>query len=95
VAIVASDAPIDGFGVGTAVSTSSDAPALSGVYKLAEIERDGRFVPVIKRGVVNSSRCCRARSADRLTVRRTRSESGLIPDCVFDRLLKGALTRMS
>ena len=46
--IVASGAPIDGFGVGTAVSTSSDAPALSGVYKLAEIERDQRLVPVSK-----------------------------------------------
>ena len=46
--IVASGAPVDGFGVGTAVSTSSDAPSLSGVYKLAEIERDGRFVPVMK-----------------------------------------------
>jgi nicotinate phosphoribosyltransferase len=42
--IVASGAPIDGFGVGTAVSTSSDAPALSGVYKLAEIERDGTMM---------------------------------------------------
>jgi nicotinate phosphoribosyltransferase len=47
--IVASGAPIDGFGVGTAISTSSDAPALSGVYKLAEIERDRQFVPVIKK----------------------------------------------
>jgi nicotinate phosphoribosyltransferase len=47
--IVASGAPIEGFGVGTAVSTSSDAPALSGVYKLAEIERDRRFMPVLKR----------------------------------------------
>jgi nicotinate phosphoribosyltransferase len=47
--IVAAGAPIGGFGVGTAVSTSSDAPALSGVYKLAEIERDGRFVPVLKK----------------------------------------------
>jgi nicotinate phosphoribosyltransferase len=46
--IVAAGAPIDGFGVGTAVSTSSDAPALSGVYKLAEIERGGRAVPVLK-----------------------------------------------
>jgi nicotinate phosphoribosyltransferase len=46
--IVASGAPIDGFGVGTAISTSSDAPALSGVYKLAEIERHGEMVPVIK-----------------------------------------------
>ncbi|PYR65708.1 MAG: nicotinate phosphoribosyltransferase [Acidobacteria bacterium] len=47
--IVASGAPIDGFGVGTAISTSSDAPALSGVYKLAEIERDRQLVPVIKK----------------------------------------------
>jgi len=46
--IVESAAPVDSFGVGTAVSTSSDAPALSGVYKLAEIERDGRFIPVMK-----------------------------------------------
>jgi nicotinate phosphoribosyltransferase len=47
--IVASGAPIVGFGVGTAISTSSDAPALSGVYKLAEIERDHRFVGVMKK----------------------------------------------
>jgi nicotinate phosphoribosyltransferase len=47
--IVAAGAPVDGFGVGTAVSTSSDAPALSGVYKLAEIERDGRAVAVLKK----------------------------------------------
>jgi len=47
--IVASGAPIDGFGVGTAISTSSDAPALSGVYKLAEIERDRQMVPVLKK----------------------------------------------
>jgi nicotinate phosphoribosyltransferase len=48
-AIIAAGAPVDGFGVGTAVSTSSDAPALSGVYKLAEIERGGRLVPVLKK----------------------------------------------
>jgi len=47
--IVEAGAPIDGFGVGTAISTSSDAPALSGVYKLAEIERDHRPVPVMKK----------------------------------------------
>jgi nicotinate phosphoribosyltransferase len=47
--IVQAAAPIDGFGVGTAVSTSSDAPALSGVYKLAEIDRDHRVVPVSKK----------------------------------------------
>ncbi len=47
--LVAAGAPIDGFGVGTAVSTSGDAPALSGVYKLVEIERDGAMAPLMKR----------------------------------------------
>jgi len=46
--IVGQGAPIDGFGVGTALSTSSDAPALGGVYKLVEVERDGRAAPVMK-----------------------------------------------
>ena len=47
--LLGSGAPIDGFGVGTAVSTSYDAPALSGVYKLVEIERDGAMAPLMKR----------------------------------------------
>ena len=47
-AVVSSGAPIDGFGVGTALSTSSDAPALSGVYKLVEIDRAGTMTPVMK-----------------------------------------------
>src|SRR5262249_26436683 len=49
-ALVSNGAPIDGFGVGTALTTVSDAPALGVVYKLVEIERQGQRV-----GVVNHS----------------------------------------
>ena len=46
--IVAAGAPIDGFGVGGALTTVSDAPALGAIYKLVEIERDGVTVPIMK-----------------------------------------------
>jgi nicotinate phosphoribosyltransferase len=41
-------AEIDIFGVGTELVLSADSPALGGVYKLAEIERDGRSIPKLK-----------------------------------------------
>lgn len=36
-------APIDSFGVGTALSTSADAPYIGVIYKLVEVERRGRI----------------------------------------------------
>lgn len=41
--LVASEAPIDSFGVGTALATSKDAPDLELVYKLAEYAGRGRL----------------------------------------------------
>jgi nicotinate phosphoribosyltransferase len=46
--MLAAGAPVDGFGVGAALSTASDAPSLGAIYKLVEIERDGRVVPIMK-----------------------------------------------
>jgi nicotinate phosphoribosyltransferase len=46
--MIAAGAAIDGFGVGTALTTVSDAPSLSAVYKLVELERDGQPVDVVK-----------------------------------------------
>lgn len=40
--LVRDGAPINSFGVGTQLSTSADAPALAAVYKLVELETDGR-----------------------------------------------------
>jgi nicotinate phosphoribosyltransferase len=40
--LLAEGAKIDAFGVGTALSTSSDAPALGVIYKLVEVDRDSQ-----------------------------------------------------
>jgi nicotinate phosphoribosyltransferase len=47
--LVAAGAPVDGFGVGTALTTSEDAPALGGVYKLVQLQDDERVRDVMKR----------------------------------------------
>ena len=47
-ALLRSGAPIDGFGVGTAISVVSDAPALGGVYKLVETMEAGKARPTVK-----------------------------------------------
>lgn len=39
--LVAEGAPIDAFGVGTELATSTDAPSHGAVYKLVELEQDG------------------------------------------------------
>ena len=39
--LIRNGARIDAFGVGTALSTSSDSPALGVIYKLVEVEADG------------------------------------------------------
>jgi len=46
--LLAARAPVDGFGVGAALATSSDAPSLGAVYKLVEIERAGQAAGVMK-----------------------------------------------
>lgn len=42
--LISRGARLDAFGVGTKLATSADAPYLGGVYKLVELERDGKII---------------------------------------------------
>ncbi|VVC72228.1 Putative nicotinate phosphoribosyltransferase [uncultured archaeon] len=46
--VLANGAPIDAFGVGTAMGVSDDAPSLDIIHKLAEATVGGKLVPVMK-----------------------------------------------
>lgn len=46
--MLAKGASVDSFGVGTEMVTSRDVPALGGVYKLVEQEKEGRLIPKMK-----------------------------------------------
>jgi nicotinate phosphoribosyltransferase len=46
--LIARGAAINGFGVGTALATPGDAPHLNLIYKLVEVERDGRTMEAAK-----------------------------------------------
>ena len=55
-ALLGDGAPVDGFGVGTAIALTPDAPSLGAVYKLVEVEdRRGVRVPVGKRSPAKPS----------------------------------------
>jgi len=47
-ALLDAGARVDTFGVGTSLSTSSDAPSLGVLYKLVEVERDGEVLEAAK-----------------------------------------------
>jgi nicotinate phosphoribosyltransferase len=47
-ALLDAGAPIDAFGVGTELAVSGDAPSMGTIYKLVEIERDGKARPTAK-----------------------------------------------
>jgi nicotinate phosphoribosyltransferase len=63
--LLAAGAPIDGFGVGTEMVTSRDAPALSLVYKLVAIDGAGRIkLSIGKKSYPLAKQVDRLRDAD-------------------------------
>jgi nicotinate phosphoribosyltransferase len=54
-ALTLGDLPIDGFGVGTDLVVSSDAPSCEMIYKLVEVFEDGRASPRMKTSQAKST----------------------------------------
>jgi nicotinate phosphoribosyltransferase len=84
-ALLRAGAPYDGFGVGTAIALTPDAPSLGAIYKLVEIEdRRGVRVPVGKRSPGKPS------LGGAKQVWRRRSEDGTIVEDLLGRAEEGA-----
>src|SRR5215813_7223248 len=94
-------APIDGFGVGTSLTTSSDAPAIDFVYKLQEYAGAPRRKHSDKKATWPGRKQVWRRydadgrmAGDRIALERTRAASGAEPllDCVMrdGRRLRGS-----
>jgi nicotinate phosphoribosyltransferase len=69
----------DGFGPGTSLTTSKDAPTLNPVYKLAAVESDGEMTPSMKHSAGKVSYPCAKR------VHRFEDEDGFERDVVARR----------
>jgi nicotinate phosphoribosyltransferase len=79
-ALVEAGAPIDAFGVGTELATSSDAPTLSAIYKLVEI--GGRPTMKLSEGKISlpgAKQIYRGHDGDTLALAGERIETGRRP----------------
>ena len=80
-ALLESGAPIDAFGVGTRLGTSSDAPSLGGVYKLGAVRTDGGgWRDVIKL----SEQSIKISTPGIQQVRRYTQGGALVADVIYD-----------
>ncbi len=82
--LVAAEAPIDAWGVGTRLVTGFEQPALDGVYKLTAIEEGGHLVPRLKL----SDTVKKGSLPGCAGTRRFSDERGFLLDLVYDELLE-------
>jgi len=95
-ALLKKGAKLDAFGVGTDLVTSRDAPALAGVYKLVELQRDGEPAPCVKQSAAKKTYPGR-KQVRRLSDKRGRYRRDVIcldhEDCGGEALLVPVLRR--